>query len=52
MTASLAPRSVTAGAALGPLVLDWGRVRDMQARGLAMGLHALASALLRRLAFG
>ncbi|MDN3566765.1 LrgB family protein [Paeniroseomonas aquatica] len=40
LTAALVICSGITGAALGPLVLDWARVRDMRARGLAIGTAA------------
>ena len=40
LTAALVISSGITGAALGPLVLDWVRVRDMRARGLAIGTAA------------
>ena len=40
LTAALVICSGITGAALGPLVLDWVRVRDMRARGLAIGTAA------------
>lgn len=40
LTAALVIGSGITGAAAGPLVLDWARVRDMRARGLAIGTAA------------
>ena len=46
LTAALVICSGITGAALGPLVLDWVRVRDMRARGLAIGTasHGIGTA--------